>query len=115
VAEELSEGDRLAVHARDELGLTEVGAARPVLAASTSAASFSVGAAIPVLAGVVPGTAGIVLVVVLSLVALAALGAVAAALGGAPRRPASLRVLAGGAAAMAATALIGGLVGATGL
>jgi VIT1/CCC1 family predicted Fe2+/Mn2+ transporter len=115
VAEELSAGDRLAVHARDELGLTEVGAARPVQAATTSAAAFSVGAAVPVLAAIVPGTAGAVLVVLLSLVALAILGAVGAALGGAPRRPASLRVLAGGAAAMVATAVIGGLVGATGL
>jgi VIT1/CCC1 family predicted Fe2+/Mn2+ transporter len=115
VAEELSEGDRLAVHARDELGLTEVGAARPVLAATTSAVSFSVGAAVPVLAAIVPGAAGAVLIVVLSLIALAALGAVSAALGGAPRRPASVRVLLGGAAAMAATAAIGGLVGATGL
>jgi VIT1/CCC1 family predicted Fe2+/Mn2+ transporter len=115
VAEELSEGDRLAVHARDELGLTELGTARPVQAAVTSALAFSAGAAVPVLAGIVPGGIGIVLVIVLSLVALAVLGATAAALGGAPRQRAALRVLGGGATAMAATSAIGALVGATGL
>jgi VIT1/CCC1 family predicted Fe2+/Mn2+ transporter len=115
VAEELSEGDRLAVHARDELGLTEVGAARPVQASVTSASTFAVGAAVPILAALAPGASGIVLTVVVSMVALATLGAVGAALGGAPRLRAAWRVLAGGALAMAVTAAIGGLVGISGL
>jgi VIT1/CCC1 family predicted Fe2+/Mn2+ transporter len=115
VAHELSQGDRLAVHARDELGLTEVAAARPVQAAVTSASTFAAGAIVPILAALVPGSAGIVLTVVLSLVALGVLGGIGAALGGAPRGAGVRRVLVGGALAMAATALIGGLVGVSDL
>lgn len=113
VAEELSQGDRLAVHARDELGLTDVGAARPGLAAATSAWTFAAGASIPLLAALAPGRSGIALVVVVSLIALAVLGAIGASLGGAPKRPAAVRVLVGGALAMAATAAVGALLGVT--
>jgi vacuolar iron transporter family protein len=115
VAEELSRGDRLAVHARDELGLTEIAAARPVQAAVTSACTFAAGASVPLLAALVPDAAGIVLTAVLSLVALGVLGAIGAALGGAARVPAARRVLVGGALAMAATATIGALVGVSGI
>jgi VIT1/CCC1 family predicted Fe2+/Mn2+ transporter len=86
-----------------------------VQASVTSASTFAVGAAVPILAALAPGASGIVLTVVVSMVALATLGAVGAALGGAPRLRAAWRVLAGGALAMAVTAAIGGLVGISGL
>jgi VIT1/CCC1 family predicted Fe2+/Mn2+ transporter len=113
VAEELSEGDRLAVHARDELGIEEHRMANPLQAAWASAVAFSAGAAVPVISvAAVPAAARIAATVAVTLVALAVLGDVGARLGGAPRRRATLRVLAWGAVAMAVTAGIGALVGA---
>jgi VIT1/CCC1 family predicted Fe2+/Mn2+ transporter len=113
VARQLTASDALAAHARDELGLTDVAAARPLQASLTSAVAFSVGALLPVLAYVVgPNQARSALVVAAALLGLALLGAVGAALGGAPRLRATVRVLAGGAAAMAVTMLIGELTGA---
>ncbi len=113
VARQLTEADALAAHARDELGLTEVSAARPVQAAWTSAVAFSLGAFLPLVAYLVtPGSGRSVGVVVTALVALGLLGALGAALGGAPRVRATLRVGAGGAAAMALTMLVGKLTGA---
>jgi VIT1/CCC1 family predicted Fe2+/Mn2+ transporter len=113
VAVELSEGDRLAVHARDELGIEEHRMANPLQAAWASAVAFSAGAAVPVISvAAVPSAARIAVTVVVTLVALAVLGDVGARLGGAPRRRATLRVLAWGAVAMAVTAGIGALVGA---
>ncbi len=113
VAEALSRGGALAAHARDELGLDGQRLARPFQAAWTSAVSFAAGAALPLLAiaatpAAVRGaaTAGV------TLAALGLLGAVGARLGGAPRRPAAVRVVAWGAVAMAVTAGIGALVGA---
>jgi VIT1/CCC1 family predicted Fe2+/Mn2+ transporter len=112
VAEELSQGDRLAVHARDELGLEEGALARPGQAAWSSAVSFSVGAAVPLIAiTTIPGAARIPATVVLTLVALGALGAVGARLGGARVWRAALRVGIWGAVAMALTSAIGALVG----
>jgi len=111
VATELSARDRLAAHARDELGLDAGALARPWQAAGASAASFSAGAVVPLVAIAAPSAARIPLVVGLTLAALATLGYLGARLGGAPRLPALLRVTLWGAAAMALTAGIGALVG----
>lgn len=115
VAVQLSERDRLAAHARDELGHSAAGAARPLQAAAASAASFAVGAVLP-LVGMAAGGARtrIALIVAITLVGLALLGAVGAVLGGAPKTGAALRVVVGGSLAMAVTAAVGSLVGATG-
>lgn len=119
VAVELSKGtaaDRLAVHARDELGLTDEMLARPLQAAVASAMSFSLGAAIPIIVLFLSSRSlRVALIATTALAALALLGFVGASAGGARRDRASLRVLVGGAAAMAATTLIGRLVGAVGL
>ena len=113
VADELTARDALAAHARDELGLDPTELARPVEAAVTSAVSFVLGALLPVLTTVLVPTAGRVPVTfVATSVALGVLGALGASLGGAPRGRAALRVLVGGACAMAVTAVIGRLVGA---
>lgn len=113
VARQLTDADALAAHARDELGLTDVAAARPVQASLTSAAAFSMGALLPLLAYLVAPTSGrSALVVAAALAGLALLGAAGAALGGAPRLRATFRVAAGGVAAMGVTMLIGELTGA---
>lgn len=113
VAEELSRGDALAAHARDELGITEYAAARPLQAAVASALSFAVGAAIPLIAVLPPyGPAERIWVtVIVTVLGLIALGAAGAILGKAPVLRASARVLLWGVAAMAVTSLIGALVG----
>ena len=112
VAEELSEGDRLAAHARDELGLDQRAMARPFQAAWTSAVSFAIGAVLPLIAiGVAPSGIRIPVTVLVTLVALAVLGAVGARLGGAREGRAALRVATWGAVAMALTIAIGALVG----
>jgi VIT1/CCC1 family predicted Fe2+/Mn2+ transporter len=114
VAQQLTEADALAAHARDELGLTEVAAARPMQAASTSAVAFALGAALPLLAYLWgPSSLRSPAVIVVALAALGLLGALGAALGGAPRLRATIRVAVGGAAAMGVTMLIGELTGAT--
>ncbi|MEA2466464.1 MAG: vacuolar iron transporter family protein [Thermoleophilaceae bacterium] len=112
VAVTLSRGGALKAHARDELGLDEQRRARPLQAAWASALSFSAGAILPLVAiGISPPSARVVICVAVTLSALALLGDIGARLGGAPRRRATLRVLAWGAVAMAATAGIGALVG----
>jgi len=112
VADQLMAKDALAAHAHDELGISELTAARPVQAALTSAASFTVGAAMPLLMVVVsPASWVVVAVSVASLAFLALLGAIGARAGGAPILRATLRVTFWGALAMAATAGIGALVG----
>jgi VIT1/CCC1 family predicted Fe2+/Mn2+ transporter len=108
VAEQLTSKDALAAHARDELGISEQMSARPVQAALSSAASFSVGAALPLLVGgLAPVSQVIVAVYAVSLLFLMILGAISARTGGAALFPATLRVTAFGAAAMAITAGIG--------
>ena len=108
----LSRRDALEAHARDELGLTQERRARPFQAAWTSALSFSAGAALPLLAvAVTPASVRVLATVVVTLLALGMLGDLGARLGGAPRRRASVRVIAWGAVAMAITAGIGSLVG----
>ncbi len=113
VARTLSAHDALAAHARDEIGLAPHMEARPVEAAFTSAGTFAVGAALPLLAAVAaPAELLQPAVVAVSLAALALLGAVGARAGGAPLPRAILRVTFWGAAAMAATAFAGRLFGA---
>ncbi len=114
VAEQLMKHDALGAHARDELGLSDILGARPVQAALTSAASFAVGAAMPLLCVLaVPERFLIAGVSATSLVFLAVLGGVAAGVGGAPVAQGALRVTFWGAVAMAVTAGVGALFGAT--
>ncbi|MCX7621960.1 MAG: VIT family protein [Acidimicrobiales bacterium] len=113
VAIELSKGDVLAVHLAEELGITELTRARPVQAAVTSAVSFAIGAALPLLAiTLAPLSARIAVTFAAALVALATLGFTGARLGGAPTGPAVFRTLVGGIAAMVITMAIGHWVGA---
>ncbi len=113
VAEELSEGDVLKVHLAEELGITEETKARPIQAMAVSGVSFAAGAAIPLIAmAVTSSTTRVWVTIVVALVALLGLGSLGARLGGAPRGRAALRVLIGGAAAMALTMLVGNLFGA---
>jgi VIT1/CCC1 family predicted Fe2+/Mn2+ transporter len=112
VAQQLMAKDALAAHARDELGISEMTAARPVQAALTSAASFSVGAAMPLLMVVVsPASVLVPMVSAASLIFLALLGAIGAKTGGAGVVRATARVTFWGALAMALTAGIGKLFG----
>ena len=112
VAQQLMAKDALAAHARDELGISEISTARPVLAAVTSAAMFSAGAAMPILM-VVVSPAGVLVPIVsaASLGFLALLGAIGAITGGANVLRATARVTFWGAFAMALTAGIGRLFG----
>lgn len=114
VATQLMAHDALGAHARDELGISDVLSARPVQAALASAGAFAVGAALPlVLVFVVPRSALVWTVSGASLVFLALLGALAARTGGAPVGRATVRVAFWGALAMALTAAVGALFGAT--
>jgi vacuolar iron transporter family protein len=113
VAQQLMSKDALTAHARDELGISEITTARPVQAALTSAASFAVGAAMPLLMVVVSPASGLVPIVsAASLGFLALLGAIGARAGGANVLRATVRVTFWGALAMALTAGIGKLFGA---
>ena len=113
VSDQLMTKDALGAHARDELGISEITTARPVQAALTSAATFAVGAAMPLLAVMVsPRDLLIPIVTIASLGFLALLGAVGAKAGGANILRATARVTFWGALAMALTAGIGALVGA---
>jgi VIT1/CCC1 family predicted Fe2+/Mn2+ transporter len=112
VARQLMEKDALTAHARDELGISEITTARPVQAALTSALTFSVGAAMPLMMVIVsPAKAIVPVVSVASLVFLAGLGALGAKAGGANILRATTRVTFWGALAMALTAVIGRLFG----
>jgi VIT1/CCC1 family predicted Fe2+/Mn2+ transporter len=112
VADQLMAHDALGAHARDELGISERQRARPVQAALASAASFAVGAALPlVVAAVVPETNLIALVGCTSIAFLAILGASAARAGGAGTAMGAIRVTFWGALAMGVTAGIGALFG----
>lgn len=113
VARQLMAHDALGAHARDELGISSFTTARPVQAALTSAITFSVGAALPLLIVLlVPASLLTPVVAIASLAFLALLGAVGAKAGGASLWRASARVTFWGALAMALTAGIGRLVGA---
>jgi vacuolar iron transporter family protein len=112
VADQLMAKDALAAHARDELGLSEGAAPKPIQAAFASAVAFSVGAAMPTLAAfLATREAAIVVVSGAALVFLVALGALGAWAGGAPVVRPALRVGFWGALAMAVTAGIGAMIG----
>jgi vacuolar iron transporter family protein len=112
VALQLMAHDALAAHARDELGITEQMTARPLQAAGASAATFALGAGLPLLLVIfAPMTYLVFTISAASLVCLAALGALAARTGGASAWVGSRRVAVWGALAMAATAAIGKLFG----
>jgi len=114
VAQQLMAHDALGAHARDELGQSDKLAARPLQAALSSAATFTVGAALPILTVVLASQARLVPVVSgASLICLAALGAIAARTGGASAWIGAARVTFWGALAMAATAGVGALFGTT--
>ena len=112
VAIQLTAHDAIRAHARDELGISDFSAARPVQAALASAAAFTAGAALPLVVAVLVPVDGLAPRVALaSLLFLALLGAVAARAGGAPMWRSIVRVTFWGALAMALTAGIGRLVG----
>lgn len=112
VASQLAAHDALGAHARDELGISEITTARPVQAALTSAATFAVGAALPLaIVLFVPGAWLVPAVAGASLAFLALLGAVGAKAGGAGIVIPTLRVTFWGALAMALTAAIGAVFG----
>jgi VIT1/CCC1 family predicted Fe2+/Mn2+ transporter len=112
VAEQLTAHDALGAHMRDELGIERATLARPFQAAWISAASFAGFALLPIAALLVaPAVLRIPAIATVSLLSLAALGAVGGHLGGAPRGRAALRVTFGGAAAMITTALVGRIFG----
>jgi len=112
VAEQLMAHDALGAHARDELGISETLAARPVQAGLASAATFAAGAGIPLLAVQIAPPSGLVPIVSMtSLLLLALLGALAARTGGAPMGKATARVTFWGALAMGVTAGVGALFG----
>jgi VIT1/CCC1 family predicted Fe2+/Mn2+ transporter len=112
VAEQLMAHDALGAHARDELGISHALKAHPTQAALTSAASFAVGAAMPLLvAALAPQSALILLVAATSLLFLALLGGLAARVGGASVSAGAIRVTFWGVLAMALTAGVGALFG----
>ncbi len=112
VAKQLMAHDALGAHARDELGLNENVRARPIQAAFSSASTFTVGAALPLLtAWLIDGTQLILAVTLLSLLALAALGGLAAKAGGASIPLGIARVSFWGALAMGLTAVVGNIFG----
>lgn len=112
VARNLMEHDALEAHARDELGLPEDRRAQPLQAAGASALSFAVGALLPLLSiGIFGSSSRVIACILVTLMALIALGALGARLGGAPVPRAILRVVFWGATAMAVTAGVGALIG----
>ncbi len=112
VAEQLMAHDALGAHARDDIGISESVSAQPTQAAVSSAGTFVIGAALPLLvAWAVPGPSQIPVIAGASLIFLAILGAIAARAGGAAIAVGAIRVTFWGALAMALTALVGRLVG----
>jgi len=112
VAEQLMAHDALGAHARDELGISENLAARPVQAALASAAAFAVGAVMPlIIVAAAPESSLVMIVSIVSLLLLAGLGVLAAQVGGAPILKSAVRVTFWGALAMGLTAAVGALFG----
>jgi VIT1/CCC1 family predicted Fe2+/Mn2+ transporter len=110
VAEQLMAHDALAAHARDELGISDVLSARPIQAALASAATFAIGAAMPLLTVLATPQAALIPVVIgTSVLFLAILGGFGAHAGGAPIMKAAMRVTFWGALAMGLTAGVGAL------
>jgi VIT1/CCC1 family predicted Fe2+/Mn2+ transporter len=114
VATQLHAHDAVAAHARDELGIDHEALANPMQAATASAIAFSLGALIPILAILLSNkSTGAWAIVIVSLIFLAVSGATGAIIGGGNKVIAAGRVFVGGGAAMAITALVGHLVGAS--
>jgi VIT1/CCC1 family predicted Fe2+/Mn2+ transporter len=112
VAQQMTDFDAIGAHARDELHITNMTAARPVTAAFTSAATFSAGAALPLLlAAILPAVMVVAGEAVASLLFLAVLGWIGATAGGAPPLKPVARVVFWGALAMAITAGVGRIIG----
>jgi len=112
VATQLMDHDALGAHARDELGITDITTARPIQAALASAATFAIGAMLPLLAVLLaPLRTLMVAVPTSALLFLAVMGAASAHAGGASKRIAAARVTLWGALAMALTAAVGALFG----
>jgi vacuolar iron transporter family protein len=112
IADELSSGDRLTVHARDELGINVEALANPTQASIVSALSFVLGAIVPILVvALSPASIRVPITMAITLVGLVVLGSVGARLGGAPPRRAALRVLIGGTLALLIALGIGRLTG----
>ncbi|MEG8183690.1 VIT family protein [Nocardia terpenica] len=111
VAEELTERDAFTAHAEAELGIDPTELTNPWHAAFSSALSFTLGALLPLLAILTPASVRVPVTVIAVLVALALTGAIGARLGEAPVGRATVRVLVGGALAMAITYAVGHLVG----
>lgn len=112
VAQQMTAKDAFAAHARDELGLASHVIARPVQAALTSAATFAVGAAFPLLIAILAPARGLTWTVSIAcLIGLAVLGAIGARAGGSGALKPTLRVTFWGAVAMAVTAAIGAVIG----
>lgn len=111
---QLMSSNALAAHARDELGLSDVTASRPIQAAVASALSFAIGAALPLLMVVIaPDDVLVPAVFISSLAFLALLGALGARTGGANPTKGAARVAFWGAGAMASTAGIGAIFGSS--
>ncbi|TPW74199.1 VIT1/CCC1 transporter family protein [Schumannella soli] len=115
VATELTAADALGAHLEVELGIDRGDLVSPWHAAGASAAAFTIGGALPFAAALLPEPVRVPAVVVVVLVALAITGATGARLGGSPAARPTLRVVVGGALALAATFAIGSLVGAAGV
>ncbi len=112
VAAELSAGDALAHHAREELGIDPDNLSRPTQASLASAGSFAVGAFVPFLVALVlPSSARALAIVIATIVGLGGLGFAGARLGGAPVAKAAARVVIGGVIALVVAQLLGNLVG----
>ncbi len=112
VAEELMAHDALGAHARDEIGISENANAQPIQAALSSAVTFTLGAALPlIIVWLVPESQIITLVAVSSLILLALLGGLAASAGGAAISVGAIRVTFWGALAMTVTAVVGRMFG----
>lgn len=111
VAAELTQKDALGAHAREELGITDFNAAKPLQAALASAASFALGALVPLLTAILVAEKSLIVIPAISLISLTLLGALAAKIGGAKPVKGAIRVTFWGAAAMAATTLVGSFFG----
>lgn len=112
VAIALTKHDALDAHMRDEIGITETGSANPLQAALASALAFATGAALPVCITIFVSSSALMLALAIStLVGLAVLGYTSALLGGAPKLPAVMRILAWGVVALSVTSAIGHFLG----
>ncbi|MCU9998214.1 VIT family protein [[Pasteurella] aerogenes] len=114
VAKQLTAHNALDAHMRDEISISEESFANPLQAAFSSAASFAIGAAIPILVILLlPLNTLLIALIISTLIGLGLLGYISAKLGGAPIRPAVMRILIWGVIAMGVMGIIGKLVGVT--